>query len=313
MVLGTLAGSCASVVALAPAISRWPRLRFSPAEFRKLAAFGAFFSVERLMWGVLLRVFGLVIGYVHGVVVLGYFQFAQRLIDESANLIQTFVLRFGLSFFSALERAGKDPTDAFLKATLLITAVAAPIFTGVALVMPDLVGTVFAAKWAPAVVVSQVAAVSWAISFPRALVGSVLRARGRQGALALYAAVTCVLTILAGLLTGGHSLLIVALAWATRYLVGIPWSMYAIDRYLGISPRRQIAASMRPMIAAALMAGVVVGVSVLLHDFAPVQRLAIEVATGAATYMIVLALIDRATLRLGLSLLADMRRMMRTA
>ena len=141
-VVGTLMGSLAAVVALSLTMSRWPRVRFSLAEFRRLLIFGAALSVERLMWGSMIRLFWLVIGYVHGPTVLGYFQFARRFIDKSANLVQTFSIRFGLSFLAALERAGKDPTDAYLRATRLVTVAAAPTFTGVALVMPDLIGTI---------------------------------------------------------------------------------------------------------------------------------------------------------------------------
>jgi O-antigen/teichoic acid export membrane protein len=313
LVLGALIGSCTSLVVIALMTSRWPRLQFRQKEFRGLLKFGAAFSIERMLWNVMIRLFWLVLGYVHGPTILGYFQFAQRLIDETANLIQTFSIRFGLSFFSALERAGRDPTDAFLKASLLITAVAAPVFTGLALVLPDLIGAVFAAKWAPAAIVGQIVALGWVVSFPRVLVGPVLRARGRQGGLVLYAAVACVVTIVAGLLTSGQSLLVVALAWATRYVVGVPWGFYAINRYLGISPARQIAASARPVIAAALMAIVVLCVTTLLRDVSPIKRLIAEVAIGAGTYVIILALIDRATVRLGRALLVDMRQMMRAA
>jgi O-antigen/teichoic acid export membrane protein len=257
----------------------------------------------------MIRLFWLVLGYVHGPAVLGLFQFAQRLIDESANLVQTFVIRFGLSLFAALERAGRDPTEAFLKATRLIAAVAVPIFTGLALVMPDLIGTVFAAKWTPAIIVAQIAALGWVVSFPRSLVGAVLRARGRQTGLVGYAALACGLTIAAGLMTGGQGLFVIALAWITRHFVGIPWGFYAIHRYLGTPVRRQFAASIRPMIAALVMAAAVIGVSMLMQGQSGIARLIAEIATGAAVYAATLALIDRETLRLFAGFAGDLRQL----
>jgi O-antigen/teichoic acid export membrane protein len=309
LVLGTLAGSCANVLILAPAMLRWPRPRFSRAEFVKLVRFGAAFSMERLLWGLLPRLFWLVVGYVHGPATLGYFQFAQRLIDETANLVQTFSIRFGLSFFAALERARRDPTAAFLKATRLMTAIGAPVFTGLALVMPDLVGTIFSAKWAPAIIVSQVAALGWVLSFPRVLVGPVLRARGRQGGLVLYATFAFAVTVTAGLLTGGYGLLAVGLAWVSRHVIGIPWSFYATQRYLGIPLRVQIAASIRPIIAAAFMACVVIGTATVLHDAGALKRLIAEVVFGGVAYVVVLALIDRTTVDILRGLLSDMRQL----
>jgi O-antigen/teichoic acid export membrane protein len=307
LVVGTLIGSLAAVLVLGLTMSRWPRFRFSPSEFRSLLAFGAALSIERLMWGSTIRLFWLVVAYIHGPTTLGYFQFAQRLIDETANLVQTFSIRFGLSFFSALERAGKDPTDAYLKATRLVTAVAAPTFTGLALVMPDLIGTIFDLKWVPAVIVAQVIALGWVIAFPRVLAGPVLRARGRQGGLVISAIVSCSVTLAAGLLTGGQSLFIVALVWISRQFIGLPWGLYAVNRYLGISPRRQIGTCARPLVATALMAAAVLGVTLLVQDLPPIGRLIALVATGTISYAIAIALIDRPTLRLGQTLLADMR------
>jgi O-antigen/teichoic acid export membrane protein len=312
-VVGTLMGSLAAAVALGLTMSRWPRVRFSAPEFRRLLAFGAALSVERLMWGSLIRLFWLAIGYVHGTVTLGYFQFAQRLIDETANLVQTFSIRFGLSFFAALERAGRDPTDAFLKATRLITAVAAPVFTGLALVMPDLVGTIFDAKWAPAVIVAQVTAIGWLIAFPRVLVPPVLRARGRQAGLVIYGTASFLVTVLGGLLTGGQGLFVVALVWVSHQFIGLPWSLYALNRHLGVAPRRQVAAYMRPLIATALMAGVVLAVAMLARNWTPSLRLVALVVAGAASYALAILAIDRTTLQLGRTLVADLRHLGRPA
>lgn len=312
-IVGTLIGSIAAIVALFVTMSRWPRPRFSMQEFRGLIAFGTVLSVERLTWGATIRLFWLLVGYVHGATILGYFQFAQRFIDETANLVQTFSIRFGLSFFAALERAGKDPTEAYLRATRLVTVAAAPIFTGLALVMPDLIGTIFDAKWAPAVIVAQISALGWVVAFPRVLVGPILRARGRQANLVIYALATCVITLGLVPLTAGQGLVVIALAWISHHLIGVPWSLYALNRYVGIPPRRQFAATMRPLIAAALMAVAVLGVATLTRDWTSAMRLIAMVATGAVSYAAAIALIDRTTLQLGKTLVVDMVQIRRGA
>jgi O-antigen/teichoic acid export membrane protein len=173
--------------------------------------------------------------------------------------------------------------------------------------MPDLIGTIFDLKWVPAVIVAQVIALGWVIAFPRVLVAPVLRARGRQGGLVLSAIVSCSVTLAAGLFTGGQSLFIVALVWISRQFIGLPWSLYAVNRYLGVSPRRQISTCARPLAATVLMAAAVLGVALLVQDLPPIGRLIALVATGTISYAIAIALIDRPTLRLGQTLLADMR------
>jgi O-antigen/teichoic acid export membrane protein len=190
---------------------------------------------------------------------------------------------------------------------------AVPVFSGLALVMPDLVGTIFNSKWAPAIIVAQIAALGWVITFPRILVAPILRARGRQGGLVAYAIVACLGTVVAGLLTGGHGLLVVALVWTSHHVIAVPWNIYAINRYLGISPKRLIATVARPLVAAALMAGAVLAVGALAQDLAASKRLVALVATGAASYFIVMAMIDRATLRLARTILVDIWQARRAA
>jgi hypothetical protein len=52
------------------------------------------------------------------------------------------------------------------------------------------------------------------------------------------------------------------------------------------------------MIAAALMAGAVFGVTKLMQSQPPFDRLIVEIVAGAVIYIVVLVAIDRETLRL---------------
>jgi hypothetical protein len=63
------------------------------------------------------------------------------------------------------------------------------------------------------------------------------------------------------------------------------------------------------MIAAAIMAAAVTGVSMLMQDQSGIARLIIEIAAGAAVYAAALALIDRETLRLLTGFAGDFRRL----
>jgi peptidoglycan biosynthesis protein MviN/MurJ (putative lipid II flippase) len=131
--------------------------------------------------------------------------------------------------------------------------------------------------------------------------------------LVIYATVSCLLVVAGGLLSGGHGLFIVTLVWISHQVIGLPFSLYALNRHLGISPKRQIAAFMRPLIATALMGGTVLGIGVLVQDQTQIMRLIEVIATGTASYVIFIALIDRDTLRLGRALLGDMRQMRHAA
>ena len=295
---GTVIGSALTAVALLPAIQRLPRLRFNWAEFKSLLKFGSAMSVERLLWGAMPRLFWLIIGYLHGPAVLGFFQFAQRLVDETANLIQTFSIRFGLSFFAALKRAGRDPVEAFLKASRLIGLVAAPVFLGIAVVMPDAIGSLFDDRWAPAAIVSQLTALGWIFGFPRVLTGPLLRAENRMGAILFYAFTASATTLIAGALTGGFGLAVIGLAWIVRHVVGVFWGLYVLKRYMGVGYLQQFAPYWRSLLSAGLMAAAVMGAAHQVPDWSHGQRFLLEVAVGGISYILLILLIDRPSIRL---------------
>jgi hypothetical protein len=76
-----------------------------------------------------------------------------------------------------------------------------------------------------------------------------------------------------------------------------------------VSPARQVAAFIRPVLAAAVMAAAVLAVGHWLADYGAVKRLVAEVATGVLTYAAALAMIDRPTLRLLRSFAVDLRQL----
>ncbi|MGO4440709.1 oligosaccharide flippase family protein [Rhizobium sp. RAF56] len=298
IIFGNIVGALVSGIVLLFTMSRWPRLRYHHGDFKSLVRFGGALSFERLVWSLMTRFFWLIIGYIHGPTILGYFQFAQRLVDETANLVQTFSIRFGLSIFAALKRAGRDPTEAFLNVTHLITLVASPIFMGIAVVMPDTMGTIFDARWARGVEITQLAALGWVIAFPRSLVGPALRAQGHQSSLVIYSVICCIVTLAGGFMTSGQTLHFIGLAWVARHLIGLPWSFYAIDRYLKISAWRQITSSARPFLATVFMGVIVYALSRQLSEWPPMSRLGVLCATGALSYLALVALLDRTTVGL---------------
>ncbi len=81
---------------------------------------------------------------------------------------------------------------------------------------------------------------TWFFLLSRALAGPLLRAKGRQGILVLYALVACVITLGSGLVTAEMSLVIVTSGWASRNVVSLPWSYLLVGRYGGISVAQQL-------------------------------------------------------------------------
>ena len=144
-------------------------------------------------------------------------------------------------------------------------------------------------------IISQVTALGWVLAFPRVLTAPLLRAQGRLAAVVWYAVGVFAVTLVGAALTAGFGLWVIALAWVARQIVGLPWSFWAIRRYLGIGAEEQLRGFVRPLSATIVMAFGVWLVSHLLAGHHRWARLICEVATGAVIYPGALLLLDRPT------------------
>lgn len=297
----TFVGSALAMLSLVGAVQRWPRLRLDRAELRELVAFGGPISLEQLLLSVTTRLFALLFGVFHGLDALGYLQFAQRLIDEIANVIQNFALRFGLSYFAGVEREGGNAVAAFLLGTRMIALVAAPVLLGFAAVSPDALEAVIGPRWLPATGFIVVAALGWSLVLPTILVSPMLRARGVQRPLVTTSALSCVLALSACAATAnaatGTATGPAVLASGARHVLALPAAVWMTRRHLGVSPRRYLASFAMPLCCALLMAALVWALRDALPGTAPLRRLLLCVGAGGAIYGSAVLALDRTLLR----------------
>jgi O-antigen/teichoic acid export membrane protein len=281
-----------SAIVLWRAMPRVPRLRFDWGEFRSLASFGGSMSIELLLWQGTTRLFALQVGYFHGVAALGYFQFAQRVVEEAGNLIQANVVRFGLSFFADLDRSDRNANRAFLTGTSLVTVAGGVLFIGVALVAGDLVPLVFGPAWQPAGALMQIFAAASFFPLSRALAGPLLRAKGHQNAMVVYGLVACLITLASGFVTADQALVVVVLGWGARNLVSLPWSYIMVSRYGRVPVRDQLVSAVRPLAPMAAMTVTVLLTQHLLADAPAALRLVSAILVGLITVAITVPLFN---------------------
>jgi len=298
-------GSVLAMLSLIGAVQRWPRLRLDRAELRALVAFGAPISLEQLLLSVTTRLFALLFGVFHGLDALGYLQFAQRLIDEIANVIQNFALRFGLSYFAGVERAGGNTGAAFLLGTRMVALAATPVLLGFAAVSPDALAAVIGPRWLPATGFIVVAALGWSLVLPTILVSPVLRARGVQRPLVTTSALSCALALSACAATANAATEAAVLASGARHLLALPAAVWMTRRHLGIAPRRYVAAFAPPLCCALLMAALVWALRDAVPGMAPMRRLLLCVGAGGVVYLSAMLALDRTLLRSVRSIVAS--------
>jgi len=254
--------------------------------------FGRLIAMDTFAWICATRVFAILFGFFHGVIDLGYFQFGQRLVDEIAALLQTSFARLGFSYFSGLNREGREMRSTFEMGTRLLTAVSAAVYVGLALVADDLVLLMFGVSWTPMVPLIQILALAWAISFPFILTPPALKAKGRPDLLFWFGLVKGLFTLAAGVVTGGLSANFGVACWAAGMVLTVPWSLIQINEHLGIPILLQFYQMIPSAIATATMCVIITLVYVVGYDASPVCRLGASITLGAIAYCLAIWKVD---------------------
>lgn len=238
---------------------------------------------------------------------LGFFTMADALgRSNPLHKISTAVItQLSLPVFSKLQREDEELRYYFLKISKYLALMALPLQLGMALTAPDLVDVLLSSKWHALVPVLQAFAVGGVLSILPLPSFPLLTARGEVDFVLRYtmafAGVMAVVTW-AGAQFGLHG---VAISWLIAFPLLRLIPLGASLKQVGITARQYLATIADPIKAVVIMcAAVAVVVHVLMPGSVPWLRLLVAVATGAASYIIVLLTTDR-------SLGAELREILR--
>ncbi|MDB5410624.1 MAG: hypothetical protein JWL84_5536 [Rhodospirillales bacterium] len=269
---------------------RRPRLRFSTAALDGLLRFGVKSVAANLVFFSLPRLFITGIGTLLGAAAAGYVTLAFRAIDMLRDLAAGAMLQLSLPIFSRLQddRAGLERH--FLVAVDISTAVMYPVFVGLAVTAPEIVGLLFGTKWLPAAPYFAVVALLTLQYITRMFSAPLMASVGKPH-YSLVSGIVQWLIVAIGLPWFGRVSLAAAMTvWTLRLVVSMPIDLLMLSRASGIGVWRQIKGAAVNLALAFAMAVVVLGVKALAGDLPEVVRLVVMVACGAASYgLLVLA------------------------
>jgi O-antigen/teichoic acid export membrane protein len=258
----------------------------APVAARPLWRFAFWQSACSLLAGNRSRLFQLMCAPVVPAAVLGQLSLALRLVEMLAAMVVTGVARVALVRLSLLAHAQGATASAFVALTRQFSAIATPVFAGVAALALPLVLTVGDTHWQEAAPLVAWFALAQALRSPAHLAPSLFAAHGRpQLNLVVVMVELVALALLVALL---HD----PLAWAWRLLVVLPLSAICARQVVQVKPRALLDA-VAPSFVAALAMGLAMRAAV--HPLqqaglpAPLQ-LALPAVLGALIYAVVLSL-----------------------
>jgi len=194
----------------------------------------------------------------------------------------------GQVLFPAFSRLG-DPRavgELWLRVTRVTSALTVPAFVGLAVVAPDLVGTVLGSQWHGVTRILQVLAWVGILQAVTWETQGVLTALGRAGTIFRYALVSSTLTVAAFAIGVTQGVVAVAVAYAAVTTLLSPVYLTLGLRATGLSLRRFAGALAGVAAAAAVMGGVVLALRLLVLDgIGPWARLVLLTAAGIAVYV----------------------------
>ena len=275
-----------------------PHLAWDGRALREMVVLGIPSTLQQFMWIANARLFLLLAGTQLNVVALGQIALAFRAVDMMRDLLAQAVSQLALPLFARVEREQGDRCSAFIAAVRLTSAVMLPVFTGLAVLAPEVIELAFGAQWLPAAPFVSLLSLLTFHFFPRMFVTPLLSALGRP-AMTMVGSVVQALFIAAALwIATQPSPALVMAIWAARLLVSTPIDMWMLKRLAGIGYVDQWRGALHPALASAVAAAGLLGLQ--MSGWLPagvLPRLLLSVVAGAVLYGLVLWLVDRPLVR----------------
>jgi O-antigen/teichoic acid export membrane protein len=261
-------------------------------EAKRLLRFGIFIFLDAILWSATPRLFGFLIGYFQGVQAAGLVHVAFRINDAICSVISAVSARLALPLFSQLAHDRPRLAAAFTKGTRLTFLLAAPVFTGVALVSREIVALLLGPLWTASAFALSMVCLASVANFARLLAQPVIKALG-QPQLLLWLHVVGLLFVSTGSLATAHSGLNgQLLVWVAFGLVYLATSVALLRRASGMSVRDQLAPLAPAALASLGMAAGTLALVPVLANSPTITAFAIQVTIGAAIYITLAAILE---------------------
>ena len=286
---------------LARAIILWrssdwrPGFRVSTRHYKELVSFGIPIVGNHALTVLMRRSDDLLIGYFLGPTLLGFYTIGYQLLLIIIRLVTEVTNSVAFPAFSRIQAQPERMRQAFYKVTQYTSVIAFPVFSGLAILAPELVPTIFGEKWAPSIPVMQVLALIGILQSVLFFNGSVIKAAGKPSWQLGIMVLNAMCSILGFLLVVRWGIVAVASAFVTVGYLLAPISYIAVRRLIQIDFRAYLWQFIPSLTASLLMVAVIASLKFLLKGQAVNMylELSIYVLAGVLTYLVVIRLLAR--------------------
>jgi O-antigen/teichoic acid export membrane protein len=269
-------------------LSDWrPRWRFSIRHLRELLVFGASMGAARFVSLLSQSVDKWVLGYTVGAAQVGVYTIAQRLYTQVMDLFPETANRVLTPAFARLQGEPERLARAFLSAQQLASITTFPMFAGVFLTAPDLIGVLLGRGWMDSALVLQILCVAGFSGAANYFTPTAWIARGRSDWYLRWTIVHSLVGVIAILVGARWGIVGVAAVYVIRGYLLLPIAVLLLKRSLGIPVRQYFANLAGPAAATAFMVVCVVALLRWLDTQPPsALRLVLAIVVGVTSFLL---------------------------
>jgi PST family polysaccharide transporter len=291
-----------------------PLFRYSHVHFLALWSYGQFTFLLRIAAFMANQGPRMVVGYLFGPAELGAFSLGLRIIEIMYQLLTLPAANVAIPVIAKVRDDPARLSRAILGATQLAAMVSAPAYIGLALMAPLAIPIVFGARWSESVEIVQILAAYGVVGASILIWGSITGGLGRPDVNLRITSLAAVLSIVLLFATASWGLIGSSLVFVVRGYVILPLFPIYIKRITGIGIGAQFAVLAPVAGACAVMALVIVGVMRSADGIvAPLPLMLLTVAAAGLSYAGALYVFGRSAIRLGVSIISDLRPVARGA
>lgn len=261
-----------------------PRLVVDRAEVKPLLSFSSEVLAGRLLGQLNQRLADMILGIVAGATVLGFYRVGSRSLNFIVQATVVPLQTTTLSAFARLDAAGQ--ARAYNRFTQMAAAMTFPAFFGSCAIAPDFILVAFGEKWAASAPVMMILTLGVLPLTLNYFFQPAMQARGRpRAAIGPEAFKVAAGAAILGV-AGRFGILASATGDVARKYVALPNTLRVLKRELNVAPKDLLLGILPPLLCAAAMAGVILGLrATLWSDMQPVLRLALSIGLGGVVYV----------------------------
>jgi len=268
-------------------VSDWrPGFRFSKRHFKELFSFGLNIVGNKLLKFANQRSDKLIIGYFLGTTMLGYYSLAYRQLRMLISILTSATSAVAYPVFSRIQKQPKRVRKGFYTATQYASLLAIPTFVGVAVVAPELVITLFGEKWIPSIPVIRILSFMGILKSVFISNAAIIKSAGKPSWLFGLNLLNAIVNVTAFLIVVRWGIVAVAASFVILGYLLAPLRIWVVKRLIAINIRIYLRQYIEPIIGAAVLALVVMGLKLIFHRaIGPQLQLISFVSVGIVTYL----------------------------